>query len=530
MSIVKSFKREKPTGNFDVILIGSGPGSFTAASLLSRAAGKRVLMLEKHYTPGGFTHVFKRRGYEWDVGVHYLGEFHRERSMPARLMRYLCDHQLQWEELGNVYDKIIFGNEVYEFRKGPDQFKDTLKSYFPDEHKAIDRYIELVYQVQRAGRTFFMEKALSGIPRHLASGKMRKNFLTLSGQTTYEVLRSLTANEKLIGVLTGQYGDYGLPPRQSSFAMHAMVVKHYIHGACFPVGGCSRIFETIAQPILDTGSEIFTNASVEEILISRGRCYGVRMAEGMELHAPVVISGAGVHNTFRYLVRENFNKKREYLEEIDKLKASASHIALYLGFEESPEALNLERPNLWIYPDHGYDHDKNLQHFLDDPDADFPLIYISFPSAKDPDWSRRYPGRCTVDVITMAPYAWFASWRGTRWMNRGEDYEVFKEKLTERLLKKVFTYLPQLEGKVAHCELSTPLSTQNFASYARGEIYGLEHTPERFRSPILRPSTPVKNLYLTGQDIITCGIGGALMAGVITASAIQKKNLLTGIL
>ena len=32
------------------------------------------LVLEKHYEAGGYTHVFKRKGYEWDVGVHYIGE------------------------------------------------------------------------------------------------------------------------------------------------------------------------------------------------------------------------------------------------------------------------------------------------------------------------------------------------------------------------------------------------------------------------------------------------------------------------
>ena len=530
MSLSKSFKQEKPTGNFDVILIGSGPGCLTAASLLSRVAGKRVLILEKHYTPGGFTHVFKRKGYEWDVGVHYLGEFHREKSMSARLMRYLCNDKLQWEELGEVYDKIIFGNEVFEFKKGKEVFKQTLKGYFPDEKSAIDKYIDLVYQVQLAARNFFMEKGLSGIPRKLASKTMRKDFLALSGKTTLDVLGSLTNNQKLIAVLTGQYGDYGLPPGRSSFAMHAMVAKHYLNGACFPVGGCERIFETIARPIVEAGSEIFTNAAVEEILLSKGKCMGVRMAGGYEVTAPAVISGIGIHNTFRHLIKETFPQQAGYMAQVDKLKASTSHIALYLGFEEPPEALGLERPNFWIYPEGGYDHDQNIKRYLEDPDSEFPMVYVSFPSAKDPDWLRRYPGKSTVDVITMAPHAWFWKWAGTRWMKRGEDYEAYKEKLSNRLLEKVFTYLPQLKGKVAHGELSTPLSTKNFCSYSQGEIYGIEHSPQRFESPILRPSTPIKNLYLTGQDIASCGIAGAMMSGVITASAMEKKNLLKGVI
>jgi all-trans-retinol 13,14-reductase len=62
-----------------------------------------------------------------------------------------------------------------------------------------------------------------------------------------------------------------------------------------------------------------------------------------------------------------------------------------------------------------------------------------------------------------------------------------------------------------------------------GEIYGLDHPPARFAKEYLKPVTPIKNLFLTGQDIVTVGIGGALMSGVLTASAITKSNLINEI-
>jgi len=46
----------------------------------------------------------------------------------------------------------------------------------------------------------------------------------------------------------------------------------------------------------------------------------------------------------------------------------------------------------------------------------------------------------------------------------------------------------------------------------------------------LRAITPIKNFYLTGQDIATAGIGGALNSAVLTASAMLKKNMLNEIL
>ena len=68
--MAKSYKQNpKIEASYDAIFIGSGMGSLAGAAILSRE-GLRVLVLEQHYTPGGYTHVFKRKGYEWDVGIH----------------------------------------------------------------------------------------------------------------------------------------------------------------------------------------------------------------------------------------------------------------------------------------------------------------------------------------------------------------------------------------------------------------------------------------------------------------------------
>ena len=53
---------------FDSINIGSGIGGLCAAALLG-IKSKRVLVLEKHFKIGGWTHTFKRKDYEWDVSI-----------------------------------------------------------------------------------------------------------------------------------------------------------------------------------------------------------------------------------------------------------------------------------------------------------------------------------------------------------------------------------------------------------------------------------------------------------------------------
>jgi len=64
--------------HYDAIVIGSGIGGMAAAGLLAGVAGKRVLVHEQHTEPGGQTHVFRRDGASWDVGLHYVGEMEPE--------------------------------------------------------------------------------------------------------------------------------------------------------------------------------------------------------------------------------------------------------------------------------------------------------------------------------------------------------------------------------------------------------------------------------------------------------------------
>ena len=90
----------------------------TAAALLAKHGGKRVLVLERHYVAGGYTHAFHRPGYEWDVGVHYVGEV----QDPASPLRAMFDHltggRLQWNAMPDVYDRIRMGGHEYELVTG----------------------------------------------------------------------------------------------------------------------------------------------------------------------------------------------------------------------------------------------------------------------------------------------------------------------------------------------------------------------------------------------------------------------------
>ena len=102
------FRPRLAQDHYDAIITGSGIGGLTTAALLSKL-GKRVCVLEQHYTAGGYTHSYEREGYEWDVGVHYIGEVHKPWSVIRRVFDVISDGNLDWAPMDAHYDRIILG-------------------------------------------------------------------------------------------------------------------------------------------------------------------------------------------------------------------------------------------------------------------------------------------------------------------------------------------------------------------------------------------------------------------------------------
>ncbi len=509
--------------DYDAVVIGSGMGGLTTAALLSEL-GWKVCVLEQHYTAGGFTHSYERGGYEWDVGVHYIGEVGAA-TRTRKMFDFLSDGNLKWAPMDAEYDRFYIGDKVFNAIAGKQEFRDNLVRQFPNEAKAIDAYLKLLDRSGDALSAFGMSRGMPALLRWVAKPWLAWKLRGPFRRRTWDVLSDLTSDRDLIATLCGQWGDMGMPPKRSPFMAHAMIARHYLYGGFYPVGGSWRIAETIIPKIQASGGEVFTYAKVETILVEDGKVAGVEMKDGHRIECACVISSAGVDNTFNQLLPDNVVERSGYRRRLQNVQPSVAHLGVYIGLQGTAEELGLPRTNFWIYPSNDYDAD--LDGFLADKDAAFPIVYISFPSAKDPDYENRHPGTSTIEIVAPAPYEWFEKWRDETWGKRGDDYETFKEALGERLLEHVYAKLPQLRGKVDYYEVSTPLSTNWFGGYQRGELYGLAHTRERLNQDWLRPKTNIPGLWLTGQDVLTCGVTGAMMAGMMTTISMIGARKMT---
>ncbi|XP_014814197.1 PREDICTED: all-trans-retinol 13,14-reductase isoform X3 [Calidris pugnax] len=475
------------------------------------------------------------------TGIHYVGQM-QEGSVTRFMVDQLTEGQLEWARLPAVFDAVVLGEpssgRTYRLYSGKEEYFQGLKEQFPGEEAAIDEFKRLVKSV---GRGTVLVGLLKMLPRALVALLCRSGllprlsaFCRLAPRSLKEVVEGLTANPELRAVLSYIFPTYGVVPSKASFSMHSILVNHFLRGAWYPKGGAGEIaFHTIPV-IRKTGGNVLGKAPVQRILLdSQGRACGVSVKKGQDLvniFAPIIISDAGIFNTYERLLPAEARALPEIQSQLGMATHGAGGFTVFVGLNGSREELGLEPTNYFMYT--GTDLDEITNRYLassrEEAAKNIPLLFVTCPSAKDPTWETRHPGKSTLAIVTFAKYEWFEEWKDKQVNKRGDDYEELKKTFVDAIMQTVFKLYPRIEDRIEYISGGTPLTNQHYIASPKGEIYGIDHNITRMKAETIatvRAQTAVPNLYLTGQDLCIGGFMGALQGALICASAILKRNL-----
>ncbi len=505
---------------FDAIVIGSGMGGLCAAAVLAHN-GLRPLVLEQHFAPGGNAQTFRRhKQFDFDIGLHYLGDCGPGSVFDQLLRQMGISGQVEFLPMDqDGFDTLRLPDMEFRVPAGWDRYQQRLRDAFPQEARAIDRYIE---HLKATAAPFGRERA----PQETAVDRLLRK--PRNESTLGEVFDALEISNRLRNVLAAESATYAAPPSRVALGTHALIMSHYLQGAYFVRGGSRALVEAILGAIRAGGGEIRLRSRVRRIIIEGGKAVGVELASGEQIRAPRLISNADAKRTFLEMVGEE-HLSAQLRDQVKEYRMALPLFVIYVAMEVDPAELGIPNTNYLLMP--AYNIEEQYAACYEGRVPDSPSVYMSIASRKDPESRNLAPeGYTNLQLIAVAP-AQPPSWgvaespgSGGRYRHTA-PYVAARQELERRVIDVTNEMMPGFLRKIVWQECATPLTQERFTGSTGGTSYGLEHTPDQFASARVALQSEIPNLWMVGANsIIGHGIAGAMVSDSAAASTILSMR------
>jgi phytoene desaturase len=499
--------------DYDAVVIGSGSGGLTAALALARA-GQHVAVFEQHTLPGGYSQSFELNGFQFSPGIHYIG-----RLGPGHRLREIYEglgvaNDLTFLELDpDGYDRVFVGDDRFDIPKGRERFRERLRQRFPAESRGIDGYFDTTARI--SDELAWARPSESPIETALLPYRMRTT-LRLGLLPLNRFLDRFVSDPFLRAILSIQAGDHGMAPSRASTALHVALQGYYIDGAYYPRGGAHVIPESFSKQIELHGGNVFLGAAVDRVLIESGRTIGVRLRDGREVRADIVISNADPGVTWGQLVDAD-HQGRRLRRRMARMRYSLSTLSLFLGVDMDLRGAGFDSGNIWYSRTADVDAAYRIAESDDYSKLDdVPGLFFNVTTLKDP--SMRSDNLHTVEALALGTPRAFEAWRGSRTGARGDDYLALKGRIAAGILAEIDRFVPGLRDNVVFQSLGTPLTNMHFQNATEGGMYGVEKSLRNLGPFSFPVRTHIDGLFQCGASTLAAGIHGVTTSGLAAAA------------
>ena len=483
----------------DVIVIGSGFGGLLCAAVIART-GRRVLVLERQSQPGGCIQSYRRHGLAFDTGLHYVGGLDQGQRL-GRIFARLGLMDLPWQRLDpEGFDRVTIGSETFSFAQGYDAFVDTLARRFPSERAALQRYTQVLQQVE-------------AVPFGSAEA------YTLFGTNAYSYLSTLFTDPLLVNVLAGSALKMELQRESLPLFTFAHGQSSFIQGSWRLRGEGNLLVSALTADIECHGGQIVCHRQVSELTEHDGRITAVRCTDGSVYEGDTVISDIHPALTFN-LVRESALLRKLFRRRISSL--DNTHGMFTASLVLKPGALPYFNHNKFVYREANVWAPPSAFAATQPADATVDRVMVSCRMPATAASGIAEP--LQVDLLTPMSWQQCAPWADTTVGRRGDDYQAMKRRLAQQCLSLAETVVPGLGAMVSECHTSTPLTWRDYTLTPYGSAYGIRKDSRNLTVTMLSPRTPIPNLLLTGQNLMLHGLEGVTMTALLTCSNIVGRE------
>lgn len=488
------------TETYDIAIIGSGLGGLACGSILSQK-GYRVCVLEKHWQIGGCLQDFKREGFLFNTGMHYIGSY-SDGEVLNTLFRFLGIYdKIDVSKLDfDAFDIIYLKGKEYKIPQGIENFKSVLLEWFPEDDKAIDKYFNRIIKIYDSVDLLNLrEVSFNDFPN-------KKGL----DENVYDFLSSITQNEELKSVLCFSNSLYAGKKVSASMYIHSIITIFYLTSAYKLLSGGGQIANALKEIIEKNGGDVCTRQKVKELVCKDKEVEEIKIEGRESIKAKYIISNIDPQTTLNMLTGATMRKA--YLNRIKNQEQTISCFSVYIGLQS--KKIPFVNSNIYVYETGSIwsleEYDEKL----------WPQGYMLYF-----DESKEHTGYAeSMTLIAPMEFKEMTPWIDTEIEKRGEEYLKMKAEKTEKLLALLEKKYPNIKESIEVISTSSPLTYRDYTGVRDGAMYGvLTDSRNPFESQIL-PKTKVNNLLLTGQNINMHGVLGVTLSAIITCGELLGLN------
>lgn len=496
--------------DYDAVVIGAGLGGITAGALLAKQ-GRRVLVLEQSERIGGCCSTFERDGFHFDVGASIV-EIIRPIQLAFERLGTRLEDEIDLIPCDPIMTVIERGGERITLPLSVEQTGEIIGKISPEDGRRwfdFAAYCQELMEVTLA--TFFIEpvETFGDMIRLAQKDRRLLKFLPVFLSSYQDLLQRFFKDERVLSLMAYQSLYFGLPPALVP-GPYAMVPYTEHVGIYYPRGGMIQIPEAIRRVGERYGLEVRLNTLVEKVLVRDRRVCGVRLADGAEISAPVVVSNVNAKMLYQEMIGEE-HLPRLARAGVRSYRYSKAVPMIYLGLNYTPPleshhsliAVSPEQVNRYWW--------ENVEKGRL-PEKTFGLI--CWPSHSDDSLAPK--GKHVINLIPEAFYRL-----------EGTDWDAEKESFIDRTLDDFSEFaVPGLKDHIEVIECATPRDFERRLLLPEGAIYALQQdlSSMAFFRPASR-SKSIRGLYLAGSSTHPGGgVPTTIASGMIAAGLIEQHE------
>ncbi|HLB71308.1 MAG TPA: NAD(P)/FAD-dependent oxidoreductase [Candidatus Methanoperedens sp.] len=473
----------KVTGK-SIIIIGAGLAGLSTGCY-AQMNGYNTQIFEHHTKPGGVATCWKRKDYVIDGGIHFL-ICHRQGQSIYELYRELGTAQPNRFLDMTTYLRYIDETSMRSIliTQNLDSLTKELKAFSPTDARTIDDFMVGARALQGSDMG---EMGLSKPPELMGfmdklglMWKMRRVFKYFTGKYAKSVADyGRTFHDPRLRLLIE---NLFLPEVPVWFIFMLLGLLADGHMGLLE-GGSLNFVLPVEKRYEDLGGKVTYNATVEKILVENDRAVGVRLADGSEHRADIIVSAADGYSTIFNMLEGRY---------VDK------------EIEERYRNWKLFRPLVMV--SFGV-----AREFTGEPCLNIIKLERSFMVGNKPiEWitirifnysSKFAPvGKTVIQAMFETEWDWWKELQKDR-----PTYEAEKERVMTEVLERLEAHYPSISSQVEMTDVATPYTWWRYTRNHRGAFEGWLPTPEVINTQVKKTLPGLANFYMAGQWVMPGG-------------------------